>query len=151
MKKTKILVLLMFFLFSATSVIAADGLISKTSSKSVKNTMDILEKTVRDKGFHVAARINHAAAAIKAGQTLRPTELLIFGNPKLGSLLMQSNQTIGIDLPIKILVYEDEKGVIHVVYNDPAWLAARHKIMDKDKVFRKMAGALDKITAAAVQ
>ncbi len=147
----KILVLLTLCLFCATSAFGAEGLISKTSNNSVKKTMDTLEKTVRDKGFNVAARINHAAAAIKVGQTLRPTELLIFGNPKLGTQLIQSNQTIGIDLPIKILVYEDEKGVVTVAYNDPAWLAARHGITDKDKVFKKMAGALDKITAVAVK
>jgi uncharacterized protein (DUF302 family) len=147
----KNLVFLLALLFFASSAYAAQGLITKTSKNSVKTTMDRLEKTVRDKGFNVTARVNHAAAAIKAGKTLRPTEVLIFGNPKLGTLLMQSSQTIGIDLPLKVLVYEDEDGKVILAYNDPAWLARRHNITDRDKAFKKMTGALDKFTDAAVK
>jgi len=113
--------------------------------------MDKLEKIVKDKGFNIAARVNHAAAAMKNGATLRPTEVLIFGNPKLGTLFMQSNQSIGIDLPIKVVVWEDDKGVVTLGYNDPAWLAKRHSITDREKPFAKMTGALKKITDAAVQ
>ena len=147
----KIIILVAFLFAICTAVQAAEGLITKTSSHSVKQTMDRLEKIVRDKGFIVAARVNHAAAAIQSGATLRPTEVLIFGNPKLGTVLMQSNQTIGIDLPIKVLVWEDDKGVVTLGYNDPAWLAKRHAITDRDKAFAKMAGALDTFSNAAVK
>jgi len=147
----KIIILLVTLSCFCTAVQAAEGLITKTSNHGVKQTMDILEKIVREKGFNVAARVNHAAAAAKAGNKLRPTEVLIFGNPKLGSLLMQSNQTIGIDLPLKVLVYEDENGVVTLAYNDPAWLAQRHDITNRDKAFAKMAGALNGITNAAVK
>jgi len=147
----KIIILVAFLFAICTAVQAAEGLITKTSSHSVKQTMDRLEKIVRDKGFNVAARVNHAAAAIQSGATLRPTEVLIFGNPKLGTVLMQSNQTIGIDLPIKVLVWEDDKGVVTLGYNDPAWLAKRHGITDRDKAFAKMAGALDTFSNAAVK
>jgi len=149
MKKCIVLLISVFFL--CTSAQAAEGLITKTSTHSVKQTMDTLEKIVRDKNFNVAARVNHAAAAIKAGKTLRPTEVLIFGNPQLGTLLMQSNQSIGIDLPLKVLVWEDDQGVVTLAYNDPTWLAKRHGITDRDKAFTKMAGALNKFTDAAIK
>ncbi len=147
----KCIVLLISVLFFCTSAQAAEGLITKTSTHSVKQTMDTLEKIVRNKGFNVAARVNHAAAAIKAGKTLRPTEVLIFGNPQLGTLLMQSNQSIGIDLPLKVLVWEDDQGVVTLAYNDPTWLAKRHGIADRDKAFAKMTGALNKFTDAATK
>jgi len=137
--------------FTCTIVQAAEGLINKTSSHSVKETMDRFEKIVKDKGFNVVARVNHAAAAIKSGSTLRPTELLIFGNPKLGTQLMQSNQTVGIDLPLKVLVWEDEKGAVTLSYNDPTWLKERHGITDRDKAFAKMAGALNKFSDGAIK
>jgi len=147
----KILLLIAIFFFTCTTVQAAEGLISKTSNHSVKETMDTLEKIVRGKGFNVAARVDHAAAAKASGLTLLPTEVLIFGNPKLGTLLMQSTQTIGIDLPIKVLVWENVKGVVTLQYNDPAWLAKRHGITDRGKVFAKMSGALVKFSDAAVK
>ena len=130
---------------------AAEGLITKTSNHSVQKTMDRFEKIVRDKGFNVIARVDHTAAAKKTGAELQPTELLIFGNPKLGTKLMQSNQTIGIDLPLKVLIWEDEKGAVTLSYNDPAWLKKRHGITDRDEVFAKMAGALNTFSNAAVK
>lgn len=136
---------------TCTSIQAAEGLINKVSSHSVKETMDRFEKIVKDKGFNVVARVNHAAAAVKSGSTLRATELLIFGNPTLGTQLMQSSQTIGIDLPLKVLIWEDEKGAVTLSYNDPAWLQKRHGITDRDKAFAKMTGALDKFSDGAIK
>lgn len=147
----KILLLLTIFLFTCTVALAADGLTTKTSSHSVKQTMDNLEKIVIDKGFNVIARINHAAAAEKIGASLRPTEVLIFGKPKLGTMLMNSEQSIGIDLPIKVIVWQDAQGIVNLGYNTPGWLAKRHAITDRDKVFTKMTGALKKITDAATK
>ena len=148
--KRLIIVLAIFFL-STTAALAAEGMITKTSSHSVQKTMDRFEKIVKDKGFTVVARVNHAAAAKQSGDTLRPTELLIFGNPKIGSKLMQSNQTIGIDLPLKVLIWEDDKGNVTLGYNDPAWLAKRHGITDREKAFAKMTGALGKFSDNAVK
>lgn len=139
------------FCFTCTIVQAAEGLIVKTSKYSVQETMNRFEKIVKDKGFNIVARVNHSAAAIKSGSTLRPTELLIFGNPVLGTKLMQSNQTTGIDLPLKVLIWEDENGAVTLSYNDPAWLQKRHGITDRDKVFATMAGALNKFSDAAVK
>ncbi len=144
-------ILITIFSFTCTIVQAAEGLINKTSSYSVQKTMDRFEKIVKDKGFNVIARVNHTAAAKKSGSTLRPTELLIFGNPKLGTQLMQSNQTIGIDLPLKVLIWEDDKGVVTLSYNDPAWLQKRHGITDRNKAFAKMTGALNKFSDSAIK
>ncbi|HIP40121.1 MAG TPA: DUF302 domain-containing protein [Desulfocapsa sulfexigens] len=147
----KIIFLIAIFFFTCTAVQAAEGLISKTSNHSVKETMDTFEKIVRAKGFNVAARVDHTAAAKASGLTLLPTEVLIFGNPKLGTLLMQSTQTIGIDLPLKVLVWENVKGVVTLQYNDPVWLSKRHGIADREKAFAKMSGALAKFSDAAVK
>jgi len=104
----------------------AEGLITTGSHRKPKETMDRLEAAIRSKGMVVFARIDHAAGAREAGLSLRPTELLIFGNAVAGTPLMQAKQTIGIDLPLKALVWQDDAGATFISYNDPAWLAARH-------------------------
>jgi uncharacterized protein (DUF302 family) len=105
---------------------AADGVVTTPSAVSVKVTMDRLEAGVKDAGFGVVARIDHAAAATKVGLALRPTELLIFGNPMGGTPLMAAQQTIGLDLPLKVLAWQDETAKVWITYNDPQWLGARH-------------------------
>jgi len=105
-----------------------EGLVILRSAYGPKETMDRLAAAVTSRGIAVLARIDHAAAAARAGLELRPTEVLIFGNPKAGTPLMQAAQTTGIDLPLKALVYEDVNGVTHLAYNDAAWLAARHGV-----------------------
>jgi uncharacterized protein (DUF302 family) len=105
---------------------AADGLITVQSSYGPKDTMSRLEAEVKAKGMTVFARIDHAAGAAEVGMSLRPTELLIFGSPKGGTPLMQSAQTIGIDLPLKALVWQDASGDTWLSYNDPGWIAKRH-------------------------
>ena len=108
------------------SAMAADGLTTIPSSFGPKETMDRLEADIKGKGLTVFARIDHGAGAAEVGQPLRPTELLIFGNARGGTPLMQSDQTVGIDLPLKALVWEDADGKTWLSYNDPAWLAKRH-------------------------
>jgi uncharacterized protein (DUF302 family) len=90
--------------------------------------MDRLEAEIKGMGLTVFAHIDHAAGATVAGLSLRPTDLLIFGNAKGGTPLMQAGQTIGVDLPLKILVWEDAAGRTWLSYNDPHWLAKRHGI-----------------------
>lgn len=109
----------------------SNGLITIASSSSVKETADRFVETVSSKGLTVFARIDHAANATKQGLQLRPTELIIFGNPKAGTPLMQDNQTSGIDLPLKVLIWEDENGKVWVTYNDPKWIEERHGLSDK--------------------
>lgn len=105
---------------------AADGLIAVKSPHSAKETMGKLEEVVKQRGLNVFARIDHAAGAAKIGKTLRPTELLIFGNPQGGTPLMECAQSAGIDLPLKALVSEDASAQVWISYNDPVWLAQRH-------------------------
>jgi uncharacterized protein (DUF302 family) len=105
---------------------AADGLTAIKSPYPAKETMNRLEDTVKQRGLMVFARIDHVAGAAKVGKTLRPTELLIFGNPQGGTPLMECAQSFGIDLPLKALVWEDGDGQVWLGYNDLAFLAQRH-------------------------
>lgn len=105
---------------------AADGLVTVKSAHPPKVTLDRFEATAKERGLTVFARIDHAAGAQKVGKTLRPTELLIFGNPQGGTPLMECAQSAGIDLPLEALVWEDAQGQSWLGYNDPAWLAQRH-------------------------
>jgi len=103
-----------------------DGLVTNLSAFGPKDTMDRLEREVKAKGLTVFARIDHAAGAQAVGLKLRPTELLIFGNARGGTPLMEADQRIGIDLPLKALVYQDEAGKVWLAYTDPSWLARRY-------------------------
>jgi len=138
-------------LLSVTGVVGADdnGLISKKSKYSVDETLDRLEKVLKEKGISVALRWNHSEKGKKVGIPLRPTSLLIFGNPKLGTNFFTSKQTSGIDLPLKALAWQDEKGQVWLTYNDPSYIAKRHGITDRPEIVKKMTGALDKFTSAA--
>ena len=105
---------------------ATDGLTTIRSNYGPQETMNRLEAEIRAKGMTVFAHIDHAAGAASVGLSLRPTDLLIFGNARGGTPLMQAEQTAGIDLPLKALVWQDASGTTWLSYNDPAWLANRH-------------------------
>ena len=128
---------------------AAEDFQTIKSHYSVKETLDRLSETLTKKGIKVMARVNHAAGAKSAGLALKPTELLIFGNPKLGTPLMQTNRMIALDLPMKVLAWEDEQGEVHVAYTMPKALAKRHSVEGKDEIIGKMTTALAGLTAAA--
>jgi uncharacterized protein (DUF302 family) len=108
--------------------LADDGLVSVRSAHGVAETLDRLEQAAREAGAVIAARIDHSANAAKVGQTLRPTALLLFANPKAGTPLLQARQTMGIDLPLKALAWQDERGQVWLTYNALPYLAARHKL-----------------------
>jgi uncharacterized protein (DUF302 family) len=129
---------------------AADGLTTVRSSYGPKETMDRLETEVKAKGMTIFARIDHAAGATEVGLSLRPTEVLIFGNPKGGTPLMQAVHTIGIDLPLKALVWQDASGITWLAYNDPGWLAKRHGLGNEAAVaVSGMTAALAAVAKAA--
>lgn len=109
---------------------ATDGLVEIKSPYGAKETMNRLENVVKQRDLHVFARIDHAAGAARIGETLRPTALLIFGNPRGGTPFMQCAQTVGIDLPLKALVWEDAASQVWIGYNDPAYIARRHGVPD---------------------
>lgn len=128
---------------------AADGLVAFKSPYSAEATMQRVEQEVAKRDLDIFARIDHAAGAAKAGAALPPTVLLVFGNPKGGTPFMQCQQSVGIDLPLKVLVWEDASGQVWLAYNDPEFIARRHGANDCP-VVGKLMKALDAIARAAV-
>ena len=103
-----------------------DGLVTLQSSHDFATTLERLTAALESKGVRVFASIDHAVGAASAGLVLRPTTVVVFGNPVAGTPLMQAAQTVGIDLPLKALVWQDGEGAVHLTYNDPVWIATRH-------------------------
>lgn len=130
---------------------ADDGIVRKESAHDVGTTIDRLESILKKRGVTVLARLDHAANAASVGLQMRPTELLLFGNPKLGTPVMQAAQTAAIDLPMKAVALRDDDGKVWLIYNDPAYLRARHAVEGADKPLESMAMALDKLTDYATQ
>jgi uncharacterized protein (DUF302 family) len=128
--------------------VTADGLTTIKSSYGPKETMARLEAEVKARGLTIFARVNHAEGAAAIGLPLRPTDLLIFGNAKGGTPLMLARQTAGIDLPLKLLVWQDEAGTTWVSFNEPEWLARRHDI---DSATKAPVSALTAALKAIVQ
>ncbi len=127
-----------------------DGIITIASEFSVRETVDRLERIIGSRGFAVFAHIDHSAAASKIGMQLRPTELLVFGNPKVGTTLMQDEQTAGLDLPAKILVWEDAESRVWLSYNAATWIAKRHELGSKsDASIKKIETVLADVSKAA--
>lgn len=137
--------------FSVVSFVqAADGLIKVKSPHTAKATMDKFEEIVASKGLNVFARVDHSAGAESVGKALRPTEVLVFGNPQGGTPLMQCAQTLGIDLPLKALVWEDASSQVWLGYNDLAYLAERHAVKECPAV-EKLSKALAAFAVATVE
>jgi uncharacterized protein (DUF302 family) len=134
----------------ASPVNAADGLIAVKSPRGVDESMNRLEALVRQRGLNVFARIDHAAGASRIGASLRPAQLLIFGNPQGGTPFMQCAQEVGIDLPLKALVWEDAAAQVWIGYNDPGYLARRHGVPGcpaVDGLRKALAGLVDAVVA----
>lgn len=130
---------------------AAEGLVSLKSPHSVKETIDRMESAARSRKLNIFLRLDHAAGAAKVGKMLRPTELLIFGNPQGGTPLMECAQTAGIDLPLKVLAWEDATGQVWVSYNDPKFLADRHGGKECGPVVENLRKALGGLVTSALK
>ena len=129
-----------------------EGQITVDSPLDAEPTLHWLETVLAAKGVQIFARINHAAGASGAGMDLRPTTVLIFGNAKAGTPLMQANRAIGIDLPLKILVWEDDAGKTQMTTNDVEWLARRHAVSERlFPIVQKMKHALGEVLRSAAQ
>jgi len=128
-----------------------EGFLNIQSHFGPKETMDRLEADIKEQGLTVFARIDHAQLSAQAGLSLRPTAVFIFGNPRAGTPLMQASQTIGIDLPLKALVWQDAFGKTWLSYNEPAWLAKRHDLHDMDQVASHMGIALSAMALKATR
>ncbi|UPR24836.1 DUF302 domain-containing protein [Vibrio cyclitrophicus] len=146
----KLLSLGAVLLAASFSVAASDGLIKYQSNYSVKETADRFESIAKSKGLTLFARIDHQKNASSVDLELRPTEVIIFGNPKVGTPLMQCQQDVAIDLPQKVLVTEDSNMKVWLSYNDPNYLMERHAINGCDEVIKKISGVLSKLSEATI-
>ena len=142
------------FLATALGLAVATGagaeMITKQSPHSVAETMDKLVAAVEGAGATVFARVDHAEGAASVEMELRPTQMLMFGNPKLGTPLMQMSQSAGLDLPLRVVVWEAEDGTVTLGYHDPADMVVAHGVPINAEIVPTMQGALDKLTGAAV-
>jgi uncharacterized protein (DUF302 family) len=140
MKKTILMTLAIVFI--AFPAIASDGMVNVQSNFNVEETADRMESILKEKGMTVFNRIKHSEAAAAVGIELRNTELILFGNPKVGSPLMKCQQSAAIDLPQKALIWEDDKATVWISYNNPRYLEKRHNITGCEEVISKIERAL---------
>lgn len=145
----KLLIIILLTLL-AGALCAADGLIQESSAHSVEQTVARLQQGLGKKGIRIFAVVDHQKNAEGAGLKMNEEVVLIFGNPRLGTPLMKSSPMVGVDLPLKILVWQDSGGKVWVAYTDPAHLARRHGISDRGTVVAKMRGTLDQLTDGAI-
>ncbi|MBQ4818498.1 DUF302 domain-containing protein [Aquimarina sp. MMG016] len=132
-------------------VIEQQGVITKVSTKNFEETYNSLKETIADNpNLKIIAELDHQGNSTSVGLKLNPTRIIMFGNPKLGTPLMQSSQTTGLDLPQKIMVWQDDQDMVKVSYNNPEYLKQRHGIEEKDEVLEKISEALNKITNVAI-
>lgn len=150
MKSTALMILFLALIVLAPLADASSIVITR-STHDVNETINRLEAALRSKGVTIFARIDHAANAQRVHVALRPAQLLIFGNPKLGSPLLQSNPMVGLDLPMKALAWEDADGKVWLAYTAAATIAKRYRIEDRAAVVDKMTGALKNFAAAATR
>ncbi|PKH32624.1 DUF302 domain-containing protein [Shewanella sp. ALD9] len=136
-------------LITSTHAFAVESLITVESHYSAKETADRFESIIKDKGFTVFSKIDHQKNAAGVNLTLRPTEVIIFGNPNIGTQLMQCNQLVAIDLPQKVLISEDADNKVWLSYNNPEYIKQRHSIAGCDKVINKISGVLNTLSIAA--
>ena len=124
-----------------------DGIIKFKSAYDMPETIKRMKKDIADKGIMFFDEIDQSKLAADAGVTLRPSTLIVFGNPPLGTLFLTSNPAAGLDWPVRVLVYQDEKGDVWVNYTDFMWIAHRHGIMDRDDAFKKASEVITSITS----
>ncbi len=130
-----------------TARAADDGIVRTKSAYSMPETIKRLKMDVADKGIVFFNEIDQSKLAADAGVTLRPSTLLVFGNPPLGTLFLTSDPDAGLDWPVRLLVYQDAAGDVWVAYTDFTWIAHRHGITDRDEAFKKASDVIASITS----
>jgi len=129
-----------------------DGIIKLKSAYSVEETVQRFQSIAKEQGLNIVATVNHQAGAASVNQKLRPTQVIIFGNPAAGTPLMQCNQTAGIDLPQKALIWEDEQGQVWLGYNSPKFLSRRHQLKGcADEALERIGNALKMLAEKVTQ
>ncbi|WP_321779184.1 DUF302 domain-containing protein [Sulfurimonas sp.] len=142
--------LILVFVLAIVTSLSASDIIVKQSNCSVDKTVKNIKKIVKKKGLSVFATINHKGNAKMVGMKLRASKMVIFGNPKLGTALMKQDMRVGLDLPLRILVFKDKNGKVQMAYRDGSWLADKH-IIDAPKKVQKINKGMDNITTKAGQ
>ncbi|MCG6201042.1 DUF302 domain-containing protein [Psychromonas antarctica] len=145
----KAIIVVWSILLIAIPTVAAEGVVDIQSAFTVKETTDRMVDILNKKGMTIFARIKHSESAAKVGIKIRNTELIIFGNPKVGSPLMACEQSVAIDLPQKALIWEDANDHVWISYNDPRYLEKKHNITGCEGAIVKIENALSKMTKAA--
>jgi uncharacterized protein (DUF302 family) len=152
--KSFICLIAILFISSSYAYASSDessGVINIKSNHTVEQTITKLETALKNKGMTIFKRVSHSEGAAGVGLKLRPTEILIFGNPKIGTKLMQCEQLAGLDLPLKALAYQDSEGQVWLAYNNPDYIARRYDIKGCAEVITKMTNALSNFSKAATQ
>ncbi|SMO66456.1 Uncharacterized conserved protein, DUF302 family [Ruegeria faecimaris] len=139
------------FIFAGAAAAMADDIIKMKTDKSVIQALDALETAIGNAGATVFARVDHAAGAEKVGTPIPPNQVLIFGNPALGTPAMQIDPRAGLFLPLKVQAYEDADGQVWLIYEDPKETMDEFDAVENSPIIEKMRGALAKLTAAAAQ
>ncbi len=147
--KTGFLLIGILLVTMTTPAFSGDGLVTRRCSADVEKTVEKLVSVLESEGMIVFRVIDHADGARKVGKSLKPTVLVIFGNPKVGTPLMRCSRTVAIDLPQKALIWEDESGKVWLAYNDPYFIAKRHGIEGCESTLKKIENALRKFSQAA--
>ncbi len=147
----KLLLAIIFTLPSVSASAASDGVITLRSANDLNTTIVKFKKVLLSKRMTIFKVINHTKGAKGVGLTLRPTTVVIFGNPRVGTIFMQCRQEAAIDFPMKMLIHEDKKGQVWLSYNDPEYLASRHGVKECTQVRKKMAAAQNKFATAAAK
>ncbi len=147
----KLYAIVVFVIMALPGLVFAGDLIKKASPHSVKETMDKFEALVQSKGMGVFARVDHQKNAQGVDLQMNAAEVLIFGNPKGGTVLMQNDVAVSLDLPLRVAVYEDNEGKVWISYHNPQDLKASYAVGEGSKVLDKVEGALDKLTLAVTQ
>jgi len=143
-------ILLVLLVFTISLQAHENGTHRISSNADVDTTMSRIKQLVEEKSMKVFAIVNHAKGASGVGQELRPTQLIIFGNPKGGTPLMQCNQQVGLDLPLKMMVWQDEKNQVWISYNEPSYIAKRYDLKQcGEKVIKNMTDFLELVSFKA--
>lgn len=130
---------------------ADDGVVRVKSNYDMAETVDRLKKDIAEKGILFFDEIDQSKLASDAGIELAPSTLLLFGNPPLGTLFITADPDAGLDWPVRLLVYQDDKGQVWVAYTDFAWIARRHGITNRDKEFAMATEVIGSITSSVTQ
>ena len=151
MRKIIVSMFLLFIFYSVNIAQDANGLIKVESKHSVEETASKMKNLIKEKGLTFFTKINHRKNAETAGLEMKPTVVLIFGNPKLGTPIMKCEKTYAIDLPQKMLIYEDDEGKVWIVYNDQDYLVKRHKLKECKNEIEKVKNALKSLAEGAAR